>query len=161
MNKYPGGFPNGFIARVRRKWWGRKRLWLFSGGFRDPGGTMVDVKPEVKPTVVADCSDLPLKSASFDFVLLDPPYSKEEALALYGTEYPSMVAVLNEAARVVAPGGVLLFLHRLVPSTHPRFTHFRGFKLEAVVGVFTLAGLTNMRALSVWRKPGTLASAFA
>ena len=39
----------------------------------------VDIKKELKPLVVANCEHLPFKSNSLDFVMADPPYSKEES----------------------------------------------------------------------------------
>ncbi len=43
-NGYPGSFPNGFLNRVKKRWWGMRRLWVCSGGFHDPGGIMLDIK---------------------------------------------------------------------------------------------------------------------
>jgi SAM-dependent methyltransferase len=153
---YPGSFPRGFISRVRRKWWGQKRLWLFSGSFKDDGGTTVDIKDELNPDVIANCEQLPFESDSFDFVLADPPYSKEESAELYGLPYCNVVKVLEEMARVCKPGGHVLFFHRLVPSVHPSFHEFKKLGLESVVGVFTIGGMTNIRALSVFKKQGNL-----
>lgn len=157
---YPGAFPDGLLTRVRRRWWGRKRLWLFSGSFKDAEGVTVDIKPELAPSVVANCEALPFPDASYDFVMADPPYSEEEAATLYSLPYFNITRVLNEAERVLAPGGRLLFLHRLVPLCHTALSPgFRALKLEAVVGVFTIGGLSNIRALTVWQKPGKLVSA--
>ena len=154
---YPGAFPRGLINKVRRKWWGNKRLWLFSGTFKDSEGTTVDIKEEVCPDVVANCEALPFEDDFFDFVFADPPYSEKEAMELYNLEYPSMVKVLNEMARVTKPGGYCILLHRIIPSVHPSFNHhFKRLILEGIVGVFTIAGLTNIRALTVWKKNGSI-----
>ena len=151
--KYPGAFPNGFIKAVRSRWWGEKRCWLFSGSFKDEGQTTVDIKPETNPSVVANCEFLPFKNDSFDFVLADPPYSAEESKKLYGVEYCSIVNVLNEMARILKPKGHMLFLHRIVPSAQPKFNeNFKKCKIETVVGIYTLGGMSNMRALTVWKK---------
>jgi SAM-dependent methyltransferase len=157
-SKYPGSFPRGFITHVKRRWWGQKRLWLFSGSYKDNGGgaTTVDIKPEVLPDVVANCEKLPFEDNSFDFVLADPPYSEKESKDLYGLPYCNVIKVLNEMARVCRPGGQVLFFHRLVPSVHWDFTHFKLLHLEAVVGVFTIGGMTNIRALTVFRKSDRL-----
>ena len=67
--------------------------------------------------------------------------------------------VLNEAARICKPNGHVLFLHRLVPCIHPNFSsHFKRLDIEGVVGVFTLAGLTHMRALTIFKKRSSLQS---
>lgn len=156
---YPGGFPKGFVTAIKKRWWGHKRLWVFSGGFKDPGGTMVDIKPECNPTFVANAEQLPFEDESFDFVCLDPPYSEQESQELYGLPHPSMVKILNEMARVTAPGGTCILLHRLIPSVHPQFNqHWKRLYLKAVIGVFTIAGITNMRALTVWGKQAKLSS---
>jgi SAM-dependent methyltransferase len=154
---YPGAFPSGLINAVRRRWWGKRRLWLFSGTFRDHDGVTVDIKREVKPAVQANCEKLPFKDARFDFVFLDPPYSAEEAMALYKLPYINLLSVLNEAARVCETGGHVLLLHRIVPQCHPEGSpELRKMQLEAIVGVYTISGWSNMRALTVLRKRNDL-----
>jgi SAM-dependent methyltransferase len=156
MNSYPGAFPRGFIKEVKRKWWGQKRLWLFSGSFNDPEGVTMDIKKELGPCVQGDCQFLPFKNSSFDFVLADPPYSEQESKDLYDLPYCSITKVLTEMLRVCKPGGHVLFLHRIVPTAHPTVS-LNDATLSAVVGVYTVAGLTNIRALTVYRKNNTLA----
>lgn len=149
---YPGAFPRGLITRIRRKWWGQKRLWLFSGSYKDSGGTTVDINPDTKPDYVCDCEVLPFPDSSFDFIMADPPYSKEESLRLYGLPYVNIIKTLNEMIRVCEPGGCIIFFHRLVPAVFPGLNLSKQTQLEAVVGVFTIAGLANIRALTVFRK---------
>lgn len=151
----PGQFPRGFMPRIMRKWGrGRKdRLMMFSGAFHQPGWMTVDIRPEVKPKIVADCEELPFPDQSFDLVVMDPPYSEKEAKDLYGLKYVRMGTALNEAARVLRPGGVLVCLHRIVPYYWAgESKEFRQLKVIGIVGVFTLAGMSNMRACTVWRK---------
>lgn len=86
-----GGYPKGFLE------------WAFAVmGCEDPSrvlhlcsgsvlsGVRVDIRPERKPDIVADCRSVPLPDGSFDFILADPPYSEEYARNLYGTadHYP-------------------------------------------------------------------------
>jgi SAM-dependent methyltransferase len=154
---YPGAFPEGFIPRVKARWWGRSRLWMFSGSFKDRGGVTVDINPAVSPDIIANCEALPFEDASFDFVLLDPPYSEAEARDLYGLDYCSITKVFNEAARVTRPGGTVLVLHRIVPFCHPYHNdHVKNLQMVGLVGVCTLGGYTNSRMLSVWRKRETM-----
>ena len=157
-NGYPGAFPQGLIKRCKRQgWWGNDRLWLFSGSYKDPAGITVDIKPDVHPDLVANCEELPLADHSFDFVMLDPPYSELEARSLYGLDYCNIPKVMNEAARVCKPGGLVLFLHRLIPWTGPwENAHKKRLSPIAVIGIYTIAGYTNIRCLSVWRKQETL-----
>lgn len=151
---YPGAFPRGLLSRLKKNgWWGEKRLWLFSGSFRDPTGTTVDINPAVKANYIANCEELPFVDEAFDFVMLDPPYSEKEALELYNMPYFNIVKVMNKAARVCKAGGFVVLLHRLIPSHHPQEnSHKKRLKLEAIIGVFTIAGYSNIRALVVWRK---------
>ena len=151
---YPGGFPQGFISHIKKEgWWGQKRLWVFSGGFKDAEGTTVDIKSECSPLVVADAIRLPFADNTYDFVCLDPPYSEKEAQELYGLPMPSFPAFLNEAARVLQPGGTMVLLSRLVPDQFPHQNiHWKRLYWKGIGGVFTIAGITNMRALCVWGK---------
>ena len=155
MNGYPGAFPAGFIRNVKRRWWGKSRLWLFSGSFTDPEGMTFDIKRELNPDVQGECQHLPFKDCSFDFVLADPPYSEQESKDLYNLPYCNITKVLSEMLRVCKPGGHILFLHRIVPTAHPNIK-LKDATLMAVVGVYTIAGLTNIRALTVYRKKNTL-----
>ena len=115
-NGYPGGFPRGLINRVKRRWWGKERLWVCSGRVRD-GGITVDIKREVNPKIIANGEYLPIRPDRFDFVFLDPPYSESEAKEMYGTGYPNPFKLLKEAWRVTKGGGHVLFLHRLIPGS--------------------------------------------
>lgn len=156
-NGYPGGFPRGLIKKIQRKWWGQKRLWLFSGMFKDPDGITVDINPDVKPNHCCNCEDLPFDDESFDFVMLDPPYSEKEAKELYNLPNINIIKVIDESARVCKPDGYVILLHRLIPCYHPyENQHKKRLKLEAVVGVFLITGYSNIRALTVWRKARTL-----
>lgn len=157
-NGYPGAFPRGLLSRMmRRGWWGKKRLWLFSGSYKDPEGTTVDIKPELEADIAANCEELPLPTEAYDFVMLDPPYSEEEAGRLYDTPWYNIFKVMEEAARVCRPGGLVVLLHRLIPFHAPQEgLHKKQLELEAIVGIYTIAGYTNMRALTIWRKSQSL-----
>lgn len=156
-NGYPGAFPRGLINRIKKRWWKENRVWLFSGSFKDSEGITIDINADVKPDIITNCEQLPLKDESFDFVMLDPPYSEEEAMRLYNLPYINLLKALNEAARICASGGYVLLLHRMIPFNHPESNnHLKRLKIIATVGVYTIAGWTNMRALTVWRKQETL-----
>jgi len=157
-NGYPGAFPRGLVSKIKRNgWWGKRRIWLFSGSYQDYSGIMVDINSSCRPTIQANCEQLPFKDEYFDFVMLDPPYSKEEAARLYGLPYCNIPQVMNEASRICCSEGYVILLHRLVPFCGPwENYHKKRLTIDAVVGVFTIAGYTNIRALSVWRKKSTL-----
>jgi len=154
-----GQFPRGFMSRLM-KYWGRgtkDRLMLFSGAFHELGWTTIDIRPDVDPVIIADCESIPLPDQSYDLIVMDPPYSEQEAKSLYGLKYVRLGKALNEAARVLRPGGTLCCLHRIVPCYWVgESKEFRQLKVIAVVGVYTLAGMSNMRALTVWRKMESL-----
>ena len=153
---YPGAFPRGLITRVKRRWWGNNRLWMFSGGYKANGDITVDIKKDQKPKTVANCETLPFRNNSFDFVFADPPYSKEESMELYNLPYVNIIKTINEMVRVCKPGGNILFLHRLIPEVFPGMNLHKETTIEGIVGIFTIAGMSNIRALTVRRKNNTL-----
>jgi hypothetical protein len=82
-SEYYGGYPAGYLKRVRALFPDKKRvLHLFSGKVdlsTFPGDT-VDINPTFGPTYVDDAQTLsrvPLET--YDLVLADPPYSVEDA----------------------------------------------------------------------------------
>jgi hypothetical protein len=151
---YPGGFPQGLMPLVLRRWNGTKKLMLFSGSFHERGWETVDIKPETKPSFVMNAEELPDEwTEKFDLVFADPPYSEEESLELYNLPYFNIFKLMNEMARVTEPGGHMIFLHRLIPQVFPgQNAHFKRMKIVGVVGIFTISGITNLRALTVWEK---------
>ena len=143
-----GGYPKRFLglafetlgvtdpARV---------LHLCSGSMRV--GVTVDIRPEMHPTIVADARHVPLPDESFDWIMADPPYSAEYARNLYGTEdvYPRPGQLLNEASRLLRPGGRVGILHFQVPVFR------KPLRLVGVWGITTGLGYA-IRAWSVFEK---------
>ena len=117
-------------------------LHVCSGSLRLPW--TVDIRPEVKPWIVADGCALPLQDSSFPAVLLDPPYVPAWARQ-YGTRYPPTYPLLREAARVVRRGGRIGILHFLVPFPP------KGTKIVKVLGVSVGVGY-QMRAFTVYER---------
>jgi SAM-dependent methyltransferase len=115
-----GGFPSRFLADVAYPTLGvtdpARVLHVCSGSVRAPFS--VDRRASVRPAVVADARSLPFRSASFDWVIADPPYSREWARTLYGIsarQYPTPGGIVEEALRVLRPGGRAGLLHYMVP----------------------------------------------
>lgn len=84
-------------------------LHLFGG--RSNWGTRIDIDPAVSPDVIADAWLPPFREASFDTVILDPPYTRlnsQEKNALF------------RAAAVIARERVVWF-HTIWASTPPGF----------------------------------------
>ncbi len=112
-----GGYPLGFVEWALSEMGANASdvLHLCSGSVKT--GVRVDIRPETKPDIVADCRSVPLPDASFSHIMADPPYSAEYAKNLYGTEaaYPKPGQILTEACRLLRPGGVVGLLHHQVP----------------------------------------------
>jgi ubiquinone/menaquinone biosynthesis C-methylase UbiE len=86
-------------------------------------GIRVDLNPMVEPDVVADAHDLPFEDESFDCVILDPPYSDEEAMELYETPKLRKSVYTKEAVRVLRQGGWLCVYGDREPARPPRCNH--------------------------------------
>jgi hypothetical protein len=113
-----GRYPKGWLTHVLK-------LRLMGDVRRDEilhvcSGTLterwtVDLRLEARPSIVANGTALPFRDASVKAVMLDPPYTDTYARNLYGTENPRPSWLLNEAARVVMPGGRIGFMHIAIP----------------------------------------------
>lgn len=95
-------------------------LNLFCG--MNTAGFRIDIKPEVKPDLLADAHNFAdkLSSYKFDFIIADPPYSDEESKELYGTPKLNYKKWTKEADRVLERGGLLCVYHKYVmPNPNP------------------------------------------
>lgn len=145
-----GRFPKGFLDHVlATRWLGNVRrnevLHVCSGTLSETETWTVDIRPEARPTVVADGRALPFRDGAFPAILLDPPYSEEYARNLYKQGNPRPSWLLKEAARVVAPNGRIGILHVAVPFAPP------GCFLVGVWGVTIGVGF-RIRALTIYEK---------
>ena len=107
VSKYKGGFPRFFEQNLAQIL-GYPDAILQPFGGRAELGTRCDLDPTVEPDVVCDAHALPFGDGSYDLVLLDPPYSDEEAATIYGTPKLRPGIYTKEAARVLRPGGWLV-----------------------------------------------------
>lgn len=124
---YKGGMPlycEEWLVELAKDILGKEKLKLlnlFCGmnklGFR------VDIKPEVKPDLIADAHEVSRylgKTKKFDVILADPPYSNEEAKDLYGTDKLKYKIWTNECSKLLRPGGLLIIYHKFVmPNPNP------------------------------------------
>lgn len=155
-NGFGGGFPRQFLPWVRKMGWlgestHENTCWLCSGGIEE-AGVRVDIRAETQPTIVADATKTELVSNVFEYVVIDPPYSRELAKKLYGTAdyYHSINKFIDEAVRIAAPGGNIITLSYECPKIPA------GCDMLAVWGVYQIPLLSYMRCFCVFRKRETV-----
>lgn len=122
-SKYRGGFPLFFEENLV-KLLGYPDEILHPFGGRAEIGVRCDLDPTVEPDHIADAHQLPFADETFDLVILDPPYSDQEALDLYATTVKLRPAVYTrEAVRVCKPGGWIVVYTDREPRRPPRCNH--------------------------------------
>jgi hypothetical protein len=149
QGKIKGAFPKGFLPWIQEMgWWGENRCYLCAGMVDDPAAARVDVRPEVNPTHCEDATKTSLPDGSFDWIIIDPPYSRDLAREYYGTSdhYHGINAFTKEASRLCSPGGLILTLTYEIPKRIPSCDFL------AVVGVYTVPFTGYMRCFTVSRK---------
>ena len=122
VSKYRGAFPRFFEENLV-KVLGYPEAILQPFGGRATLGVRCDLDPTVEPDHVCDAHELPFPAESFDMVLLDPPYSDEEAQSIYGTPRLRPSVYVAEAVRVLRPGGWLVVYGDREPARPPCCNH--------------------------------------
>jgi len=122
-SKYYGGYPSGYLRRVKALFPEKRRpLHIFSGRVdlsALPGDT-VDLDPAANPTYLDDAQTLeaaPIEK--YDLILADPPYSVEDAEHYQ----PTMVkrnAVMRALARRAQRGAHVVWLDQVLPMYRKR-----------------------------------------
>ena len=151
-NKYLGGFPRGFEAKLYALLGLSDRSQvLHPFGGRAEFGIRCDLNTSIRgydisPDHVLDAHELPNEwSERFPVVVVDPPYSNDEARDLYGTPKLRPKTYMAEAVRVCQPGGFVVHYHKyLAPRPELCLWH-------AVITVVTRVHHTA-RIVSVFRK---------
>lgn len=141
-SKYKGGFPLFFEQNLMQLLGYPEKVLHPFGGMAE-WGTRVDLNPDLEPDILGDAHDLPIPGESFDCVVLDPPYSDEEARDIYGTPPLRKADYTKEAVRVLRPGGWLVVYTDREPARPPRCNHslrimltLRPHHRPRVVGIF-------------------------
>jgi len=148
MAPYKGAYPNGFLRRLDALlgFSDKRVLTLFCGS--SEFGDTVDIKPELSPTIVADCrTDLPIADASYDVSIADPPYDSQNIVysaKLYKEDVVKPYSFVKEMVRVTKPGGFVCILHQLVYKTPD------GCERHAVIPI-TTGPNQRIRVLNVFR----------
>lgn len=143
-----GGYPQGFVelcARLMNVTDLRAVVHLCSGSVRAP--LTFDIRADVGATCRADVRWLPLRPSSVRWMMVDPPYGRDYAEAIWGLGkvYPMPRVILRECAEALRPGGQVAFLHHVVPSM------VDGLERVGTWGVWSGCE-TRMRALTIARK---------
>ena len=100
--------------------WKKMRILnLFCG--MNKYGLKIDIKPEVKPNIVADAHNFSDKVVGkFAVILADPPYSDEESKELYGTGKLNYKKWTTECDKRLGKEGILIVYHKyIVPNPNP------------------------------------------
>ncbi len=145
---YYGGYPAGYLRRIRALFPDKKRpLHLFSGQVdlaAFPVDT-VDINPELKPTYVDDAQTLervPLEK--YDLVLADPPYSVEDA-DHYETTMVKRNVVMRALQRLPI-GAHVVWLDQVLPMYRKD-----AFEQEAAIGMWKSTN-HRFRGITIFRR---------
>ena len=113
-----GAYPPSYLGRVMSMFSEEdKTLHVFSGRLpQSDKYTRIDINPINEPDVVGNVEELStyIENGAYDLVLADPPYSKEDSVK-YGTKHPNKAKCIREIAKVLRPGGHLVWLDTTLP----------------------------------------------
>jgi len=147
-SEYYGGYPAGYLRRVRTLFPDKRRiLHLFSGRVDlavFPGDT-VDINPDFNPTYVDNAQTLirvPLEN--YDLVLADPPYSIEDA-DHYQTTMVKRNVVMRALQRLPL-GAHIVWLDQVLPMYRKD-----AFDQEAVIGMVKSTN-HRFRVMTIFRR---------
>lgn len=118
---YVGSFPLHFEQRLWRVMGKPQRVLHPFGGLAEIGDR-VDLNASTTPTWIGDAHDLGtlgIADESYDLVVLDPPYSNDEAELLYGTPKLRPKLYVAEAVRVTKTGGHVAVYGKRQPPRPP------------------------------------------
>ena len=124
-DRYKGGMPlyaEEWLLKLAKEILGCNLtlLNLFCG--MNKYGLRIDIKPEVKPDLIADAHNFShlLNGKKFNCILADPPYSDEESKELYETPKLNYRKWTAEADKVLDNNGLLIVYHKyIVPNPEP------------------------------------------
>jgi hypothetical protein len=145
---YYGGYPAGYLRRVRALFPDKRRILHVFSGRVDlaalPGDT-VDINKRLRPTFVDDAQTLgtvPLER--YDLILADPPYSVEDA-SRYETTMIKRNSVMRALQRV--PNGThVVWLDQVLPMYRKDM-----FGIDAVIGMVKSTN-HRFRVVTVFRR---------
>jgi len=113
-----GAYPPSYLERVLCMMYPRKVrgkfLHLFSGSLPPGEYVRFDSHQSCDVSGNAECLSGYFARDTFDLVLADPPYSKEDA-EKYGTALPNRRTVMREVRKVCMAGAILVWLDTVKP----------------------------------------------
>lgn len=149
--KYYGQYPQTFVKRIRAMFPEERMLHLCCGMCHIDNAVNVDIQPLPEADIIGNAEGpLDLPTEFFDVILIDPPYSQEDATRYGVRRLVRPAKVMAEAKRLLVPGGWLLWLDEKYPTFRRRDWNLRG--LIAIV----LGAGRRTRILSMFQKPGAI-----
>jgi hypothetical protein len=136
---YYGAYPHTYLERIGSLFPDAERvLHLFSGSLAPGDYVRFDRLLSKKADVTGDAHNLSayFPSRKFDLVYADPPYSIEDCNH-YGCPMVNRNKVLRECAKILEPGGFIVWLDQVLPM-------FRKAELQ-MCGVIGMVKSTNHR----------------
>lgn len=135
---YYGAYPPNFLDRIFSIFpdaEDEETLHLFSGSLpKGTPGRRVDINRKLKPDIVWDAHRLsacPVLRKGVKLIVADPPYSTEDATR-YGTAMIKRKVVLEECAKILQPGGWVVWLDQAMPM----FSKLRlSIRLAGAIGI--------------------------
>ncbi len=138
------GWPVGMVSRLRTLIPTDGPAYnLYSGPRPIEGFINIDIRPECKPDLVADCHHLPVETGTAGLVIADPPYEQYNARRLYGTDHIRLYPALEEMSRITRPGGTYAILYPFRVAT------LSGDTLSRVVVVLCSSPHVRPRVLTI------------
>jgi len=139
-----GGFPLHFEKKLIRFLNNPKLILHPFGGYAEYG-IRIDLLREVKPDIIADAHNMPIRDNLFDCVILDPPYSNKYSKELYNTPSIHFRKYMKEAIRVTKTNGYIVFYHFYEAP------NIKGLKKYARIAIFHRIW-HKLRAVTIFKK---------
>jgi len=147
-----GAYPHGYIGRILALFPDmspQNILHLFSGSLKPGTGIRFDINPALGPDIVGSAETLSscpeLAGHDIRLIMADPPYSDEDATH-YGTPMVNRNKVVAECAKVLKPGGFLVWLDQAFPMY--RKTEL---KLKGTIGLIRSTN-HRVRMTFIWER---------
>ncbi|MEM4306640.1 MAG: hypothetical protein QXD61_11800 [Candidatus Caldarchaeum sp.] len=153
--RYYGTFPEGFLKRLKALGVWREPVVDLTAGENMDVDVRLDINPMVRPDAVCDSTRAPLRDGFAGLVLLDPYYSDED-YAKVGLKPFKFYRFVDEACRIVRPGGYVAILHQ---RNFSRKKHRDHMDIVAFIPI-SVGPDRLLRILQVWRKKPLLSSYF-